>query len=89
MPHAAGPSHLVSGSTVVAEESIDEVPCYRIRALHPGLGECEIWIGVIDNLLRKLRFKTPSFTTEEVHRTIEMNKNIPEKDFLLKHQSSP
>ena len=66
----------ITSPTFVAEEEVDGVRCYRIRGTWVG-DEYEIWLGTVDNIVRKITAKYRDHQLEETHRDISVNQPIP------------
>jgi hypothetical protein len=64
----------------VGEETVDGVRCYRIRGKWHG-DAYELWLGTVDNLVRKITAKYADHELEETHREIAVNQEIAKEVF--------
>jgi outer membrane lipoprotein-sorting protein len=88
--------HNMTAPAFVAQEEVDGVHCYRIRGTWVG-DEYEVWLGTVDNLVRKITAKYRDHQLEETHREISVNQPIdkevfqfaPEEEKLPRPKSSP
>ena len=67
--------HELGSPTLVGEEAVDGVECYRIRGQF-FTDPYELWIGKRDLLVRKLVASYAGHQMEETHRNIEVNAPI-------------
>ena len=70
--------------TVIGQEEIEGVPCHHIFGVHPRGWAYELWIGVDDLLLRMLQTQDTPTVTQEIHRDIQIDTEIPETTFSVK-----
>jgi hypothetical protein len=64
----------------VGEETVDGVRCYRIKGTWHG-DPYELWLGTVDNLVRKITAKYSDHELEETHRDIVVNQDIAKEVF--------
>lgn len=64
--------------TSKGEERFEGEECYVLEGFHPNGEAWRLWIGKKDSLLRKLRTKSGSDFSEEIHRDIKIEAAIPE-----------
>lgn len=80
MPEIGGWSlSQLQSPTVVGVETIDGVPCHRVRGQHPRLEQIDVWIGVQDHLVRKVAL----LGSEEVRQDIRVDVQLPKETFSL------
>ena len=72
--------HNMSSPVFVGEEAVDGVQCYRIKGTWHG-DAYELWLGTVDNLVRKITAKYSDHELEETHREISVNQDIPKEVF--------
>ena len=72
--------HNMTAPAFVAEEEVDGVRCYRIRGTWMG-DEYDVWLGTVDNLVRKITAKYRDHQLEEIHRDISVNQPIDKAVF--------
>ena len=61
---------------LVEEEAFENVNCYRIQGAGRGERRYELWIGKSDYLVRKIITTYSNFSSEEIHRGIEVNQPV-------------
>lgn len=72
--------HQLESPTVVAEETIDDIACYRIKGDWQG-DPYEVWLGKVDSLVHKLSADYKGYAMEELHRDIRLNAPISKDVF--------
>ena len=72
--------HDLVSPVFVGEEMVEGVSCYRVRGTWHG-DAYEIWLGTVDNLVRKITAKYRDHELEEIHREISLNSEIPKEVF--------
>ena len=72
--------HNMTSVTFVGEEEVDGVRCYRVRGSWVG-DQYEVWLGTVDNLVRKITAKYRDHQLEEIHREITVNQPIAKEVF--------
>jgi outer membrane lipoprotein-sorting protein len=72
--------HNMTAPTFVAEEEVDGVRCYRVRGTWVG-DQYEVWLGTVDNLVRKITARYRDHQLEELHRDISVNQPIDKEVF--------
>jgi hypothetical protein len=73
----------------VDRADFENTPCFRVRGKSPSDGSVfEMWIGE-DFLLRKVRTHFTTKPVDEIHRMIEVDKEIPEAIFHFEPPSEP
>jgi hypothetical protein len=72
--------HNMTAPVYVGEEEVDGVRCYRIRGAWMG-DQYEVWLGTVDNLVRKITAKYRDHQLEETHREISVNQPIAKEVF--------
>lgn len=72
--------HNLTSPAIVGEETVEGVKCYRIRGSWQG-DAYEVWIGTVDNMVRKITAKYQDHLLEEIHRDISVNQQIPNEVF--------
>jgi hypothetical protein len=72
--------HNMTAARFVAEEDVDGVRCYRIRGSWVG-DEYEVWLGTVDNVVRKITAKYRDHQLEELHRDISVNQPVDKEVF--------
>ena len=70
----------ITSPTFVGEEVVDGISCYRIKGTWVG-DPYEIWLGTVDNMVRKITAKYQDHQLEELHRDIAVNQDIPTEVF--------
>jgi len=66
---------------IVDDESVNGVGCFVLVGSYSTGGECKVWVGRTDYLIRRIEERTQTMTREEVRRQIVVNQDIPDSRF--------
>jgi outer membrane lipoprotein-sorting protein len=64
----------LASPTVLGEEVLEHVDCYRVQGVGRGERRFELWLGKSDYLIRKIKTTYPNFYTEEIHQGIAIDR---------------
>ena len=66
---------------MLASERMDGIECFVVVGYFPSGGECKVWIGRSDHLIRRLEERSETMKREEVRTQIVVNQDIPDSRF--------
>ena len=71
----------LSSPRLLADETVDHVPCHHLGGLSRRGDPIELWLGVEDHLLRRFDTTHGDFHTSEIHRDVRVDAAIAPETF--------